>query len=71
MEAISKISRATQHSFSWIKKMTAHHAVDNGTREGICAPWTVFCQDEDLLRIEDINHVRPRESVLLTVLVYY
>ena len=48
--------------------MTTQCAVDNGTREE--TPWTVFGQDENLLRIEDINNVRLGESVLLTVLVY-
>lgn len=38
--------------------MTAQHAVYNGTREGICAPWSVFCQDKNLLQIEDISNVR-------------
>lgn len=71
MEATSKISLTKWHSFSWTKKMTAQHAVDNGTREGMCAPWTVYCQDENLLKIEDVSNVRRGESVLLAVLVCY
>lgn len=30
-----------------------------------------FCQDENLLRVEDISNVRPGVSVLLALLVYY